>query len=171
MNRQSLWVGWIDKCTVLDVWDLIVGHSPGEHVLITSLDSNNDVAGISAMAELREKHQCKALPVGSGILFDQDCFTALRGHGANFFTGYDEIWWPQSESVTPKPETFRLTSETPISDGPEPGLGRWMHEAGIRLGLGDGYGVNVATFEDWIVSKLRETYGDSVHPTDGIASW
>lgn len=54
MNQQSLWVAWIDKCTVLDVWDLIVGHSPGEHVLITSLDSNNDVAGISAIAELRE---------------------------------------------------------------------------------------------------------------------
>lgn len=170
--EQTLWAAWLPNLSVLDIWDLIVEPaSEDKRALITMLDSSDDVAKMPAIEQLADDYGCEVAILDSGVILDNDCFAALRSHGANFFTGFDEIWWPRDQSVAPKPGTFRLTSEIPISDGPEPGLGQWMYEAGIRLGLGDGCGVNVATFETSIASKLSETYSDVMRMADGSASW
>lgn len=84
---------------------------------------------------------------------------------------YDEVWTTREKRLIPKPPKIRLTSEGAINEFPIPGLGWWMREEGLYLGLGDGFGVNVATFETSIVGVLNAAYGAALRVADADASW
>ncbi|HEY2140826.1 MAG TPA: hypothetical protein VGG98_02050 [Solirubrobacteraceae bacterium] len=135
------------------------------------LDSNPYVAQLTAIKQLLAEHKDQVVPVGDGVLLDSECFAALRVHGDNFFTGYDEVWTTREKRLISKPPKVRFTSEGAVSEHPVPGLGRWMQEEGLCLGLGDGFGVNVATFETSIVGVLTDAYGDALRVADADASW
>jgi hypothetical protein len=169
---KTFWCAWIADTNVLTVWDLVTRKmDEASWTLVTMLDSNENVVELTAVKQLLTEQVCRASPVGGGVLLDGECFAALRVHGDNFFTGYDEIWMTGENDLRPKPPNIRLSSESAISELPVSGLGHWMQGEGLSLGLGDGYGVNVATFEPWVVQLLIDAYGDSLHVADADASW
>ena len=73
----------------------------------------------------------------------------------DFLSGFDEIWLCDEMPVSGKPGKFRLTSDTSLGPGPPAGLADWMRQASCRAGLGDGAGLNFATFDDKLAASWR----------------
>ena len=64
----------------------------------------------------------------------------------DLFSGFDEIWLCPRDPESAKPSDVRLTSDVSLGPDPPPGLAEWMRSAGCFAGLGDGDGLNFATF-------------------------
>lgn len=170
---KQFWCAWIEDTNVLAAWDLVV-----QQILIpvwtivTMLDSNERVAELTAVKQLLAAGEGQVVTLGDAVLFNSDTFAKLRVHGDNFFTGYDEIWTTREMCVSlEKPPHLRISAEQAISEAPMPGLGRWMEANGLCVGMGDGFGTNVATRDSSVVRILTQAYADKIHVADVDASW
>lgn len=88
----------------------------------------------------------------------------IEEHG--FFNGFDEIWFMPDPPKMGKPETLRITSDLGFEADPPAGLSAWMQETECLLGLGDGDGLNFATFDPKIADRFHHKYsscGDNGH--------
>lgn len=85
-------------------------------------------------------------------------FAQLLDQDATFL-GFDEVFFSRKRPTTPKPPTVVLTSEVPVDDRDVEEIDRWMSEAGCCLGLGDGCGLNFATYDLPIAESLRAVRG------------
>jgi hypothetical protein len=170
---EQFWCAWIEGANVLSAWDLITQETDAfPWTLITMLDSNERVAELRAIRQLVAELPGQVVSLADGVLLKGDAFSRLRVHGDNFFTGYDELWMTcEGCSFSKKPSHLRISAEQPIGEVPVPGLGRWMKAMGICVGLGDGFGVNVATGDSSVVGLLRRAYGDAIRVADAGASW
>jgi hypothetical protein len=169
---NQFWCAWIEGTCVLAVWDLVL-----ERILmpvwtvVTMLDSNERVSELTVVKQLLAAGD-HVVSLGDPVLFDSAAFASLRAHGDNFFTGYDEIWLAREMCASlEKPPHLRISAEQAISEAPVPGLGRWMEATGLCVGIGDGFGVNVATRESSVVRLLTQEYRDKIHVADADASW
>jgi hypothetical protein len=170
--ERQFWCAWIEDTNALVVWDLVVRTiSTPVWAVVTMLDSNERIAELTAIGQLiADGGQVELL--GDAVLFDSDAFARLRVHGDNFFTGYDEIWMTREICASlAKPSHLRISAEQTISDAPAPGLGRWMEANGLCVGIGDGFGANVATRDSSVMRILTQEYGEKIHVADAEASW
>ncbi len=172
-TEKQFWCAWIEDTNVLSEWDLISQQTTTfPWTLVTMLDSNERVAELTAIGQIVAELPDQAVPSGDGVLLDNDAFSRLRFHSDNFFTGYDELWMARERrSLVKKPPHLRISAEQPISEAPVPGLGRWMKATGLCVGLGDGFGTNVATSDPSVVHILTRAYGDAIRVADAEASW
>lgn len=170
---KQFWCAWIEDASVLAVWDVIV-----EDILmpawtiVTMLDSNEKVASLTAVKELLTADQSRVVSLGDAVLFDGDAFARLRAHSDNFFTGYDELWMTREVCASvEKPPGLRISAEQALTEAPMPGLGRWMEANGLCVGMGDGFGTNVATRDRVVARVLTRAYDGKIHVADAGASW
>jgi hypothetical protein len=172
-SDQHFWCAWIESTDVLAVRDLIAPRvAPLRWTIVTMLDSNKRVAELTAVRQLLMEHQGRVVTLGDAVLLNSDAFSALQRHKDNFFTGYDELWMTREKcSSLEKPPRLRISAEQAISESHVPGLGRWMKENGLCVGLGDGFGTNIATRDVSVVDILTRAYGDAIHVADAEASW
>ena len=109
-----------------------------EFVLIRSLDSNPNVGGLPFSAELPDRDiRCQTPFVVSGSVL----LNVMIPSG--LFTGFDEIWiLDRVPTSSPSPESS-IVAPTRLDEDPvSAGLAEWLSTPGVRMGLGDGYGLN-----------------------------
>jgi hypothetical protein len=75
------------------------------------------------------------------------------------FSGFDEIWLCTAMPALGKPAHLRITSDQPLGSEPTPELAEWMLVSSCRAGLGDGDGLNFATFDPALASASRRGSG------------
>lgn len=73
----------------------------------------------------------------------------------DMLTGFDEIWLCDRRPLRGKPRSLRLTSDVPLTNGLGPDAAEWMRGASCYVGLGDGDGLNFATFENELAAAWR----------------
>lgn len=123
-------------------------------VMITSIDSSTDVAGIASSYGILDRF------AGSSLL---GCSLVVRGDQVaelslkfNLFNGFDELWCFRESPQTPKPHGLWIVAPFNFHDEEIPPLlATWMTESGCKLGLGDGIGLNYATPEIQIAERLE----------------
>src|ERR1041384_5680562 len=94
-RRHGLNLGWIDSSigTLLRTSDGF--SSRFAYALITCIDSSRDVSTfLSASTVIKRNRGARAL--GDGLLVPADHVAELMAE-FNFFTGFDEIWWFDTE--------------------------------------------------------------------------
>lgn len=79
----------------------------------------------------------------------------VLAHEHDFLSGFDEVWLCPGMPSSGKPAHLRLTSDRALADEPPAGLAEWMLAASCRAGLGDGDGLNFATFDPALVTLWR----------------
>jgi hypothetical protein len=83
--------------------------------------------------------------LGSGMVIDGEALLALIEH--QFFDGFDELWIFRESPIEGKPEAIPLTSDVRLVHELSEDLRNWMYDNGCIAGLGDGDGLNFATFK------------------------
>jgi hypothetical protein len=119
--------------------------------VVSVVDSTPRVGRLPSLAPLIQSHGASLWLCGDDIAFEATFLLVLiEEHG--FFNGFDEIWFMPDLPKIPKPETLRITSDLGFEADPPAGLSAWVQETKCLLGLGDGDGLNFATFDPEIAS-------------------
>lgn len=127
----------------------------GTYALISTIDSTPHVCRLPSLVPLLGRLDVFYETVGDDVVVDAPTLLGLINEH-DFLSGFDEIWLCDAVPTTGKPERFRFTSD--VSLGPEPptGLADWMCESTCRAGLGDGDGLNFATFDAELARLWRD---------------
>ncbi|MDB4951087.1 MAG: hypothetical protein JWM27_3736 [Gemmatimonadetes bacterium] len=153
---MKLTTGWVDT----SIGDLLgqLSHllDPFGAVLVTSVDSTTDLRHIPVVSGIVRRHpECRFV---DGALLAPGALLTRAVHLPSLFTGFDELW---CFDVCPGPGVgVRRRLAGPPSQGTddEPaGLADWMRASGCRLGLGDGFGMSYATFDEEIARMLERS--------------
>lgn len=133
--------GWIDTTVHQFLVEMDRPSVGMRYALITSLDSNPDVAAIAGVSKHLADLEGKFQPVGRGILMATSDLLATEYQSRMFF-GFDEVWFFPHANITSKPEDLSITA--PCSIGPEQirRSAEWLTTNKCSLGLGDGLGMN-----------------------------
>jgi len=114
-------------------------------VLVTMIDSTSKVASLPSLVPRLRELDAAFVEIDDDVLLDAPTVLTLIGEG-RFFTGFDEIWLFAEDPPVGKPTSIRLTSDQRIA-GPSEVLKEWMQRVACTAGLGDGDGLNFATFD------------------------
>jgi len=114
------------------------------HVLVSMVDSTPAV-DLSDLVPLLQSMGENYDELGSGLVISGEALLSLVDEH-KVFDGFDEIWIFGERPIQDKPDAIRLISDRKL--GPEPPglLVDWMRNNGCIAGLGDGDGLNYATF-------------------------
>jgi hypothetical protein len=114
--------------------------------LLASVDSDRRPAHIPRLGGLVVR-VVDGAPVLRG-----EALVALAEDG--FFNGFDEVWvLPEgSESLPPADASLVYPF---LAEGPLPGpLSSWIEQSGARLGVGDGFGLNLVVADNDLAATL-----------------
>jgi hypothetical protein len=149
---ESLIVGWTNTNirAVADVGFL----SQFSSVLISSIDSATDLS-TTEMRSVIAKFDPACVVLGSGIVVRGESMVRLA-RDMDLFSGFDEVWCFDRFPNTPKPSDLWIVSPINIeTDEPPANLLSWMVETDCQLALGDGGGLNFATFREEIAVTVQ----------------
>ena len=125
------------------------------YVLISMIDSTPRVARLRSLVPLVEDLNAFHAEVDDDVVIDVPTLLALVNEH-NFLSGFDEIWLCTEIPKSGKPAELRITSDTPLGTAQPAGLAEWMLDSSCRAGLGDGDGLNFATFDPALAPLWRE---------------
>ncbi len=115
--------------------------------LISMLDSTPAVADLPSLVPYLIESRFAYAEVGRDVLVDMSTMDRLiHDPSHEWFAGFDEVWICSSTPQHGKPHDLRLTSDNHLQSEPT-GLRPWMRESACVLALGDGDGLNFATFD------------------------
>jgi len=126
----------------------------GRFVLVSMIDSTPNVSHLPSFVPLLADLGAFHAEVEDDVLIEAKTLLALIDDH-DFLTGFDEIWLCDEIPRSGKPRGVRLTSELRLGSEPPPGMAQWMLRAPCRAGLGDGDGLNFATFDDQLAARWR----------------
>src|ERR1041384_1359261 len=123
---DGLSLGWIDS-GIRELLRTSQGLLAGfPHALITCIDSSRDMLNFQAAYTIMDRYK-GARPLGRGLVVPADRLTEI-GATFNFFTGFDEVWWFNTEPTIEKPDDIKIVGALNLeTDNPPAGLANWMH--------------------------------------------
>lgn len=125
----------------------------GVTVLLTTVDSDRNVADLSSVTEVLRDAGATFSRVGSALALPWPSFRALLA--SELLAGFDEVWLCRGDApATPPPDT-KITADKEIAQ-PSAGLIGWMKESGCLAGLGDGAGLNWIASDSELASLWRD---------------
>jgi hypothetical protein len=154
-NIDGLTVGRIDASVSVALrssreWAGLFGFA-----LITSIDSSQDLRRVRSALTITQEI-AGATFLGSGLLVPASGIAQVAER-FKMFTGFDEVWFFPGKPRSSKPSELYLVAPLDLETEPPPeGLARWCAESGCQLGLGDGIGMNFATPDRQIASKVQQ---------------
>lgn len=153
---DSLQIGWNPS---LDI-PAALRRVPAERlaaqcVLVSMIDSTPRVRRLPSLVPLLETLGVFYTTVDDDVIIGIPAFFALVDEH-DFLSGFDEVWLCAEKPGAGKPEGLRITSDTPLGPEPPSGLADWMLESSCGTGLGDGDGLNFATFDPALAALWRE---------------
>jgi len=123
-------------------------------VLITSIDSTTNLSATEMRSQIA-RFDPACLFLGSGIIINGESMVRLV-RDLDLFTGFDEVWCFERFPSTPKPSDLWIVSPFNIETDESPrNLASWMAETECKLALGDGFGLNFATFQEEIAIMVQ----------------
>jgi hypothetical protein len=153
---RTYWLPSLDIPTVLH--PVMSAVSDARQAVISRIDSTPGVASLESVRRLLESLGASYENVGGDVVVDVSVLVAaVEGH--DFLTGFDEVWLCMDVPRSERPPNLEITSDVPFVDRAPAGLSEWMLEVGCRVGLGDGDGLNVATFDPHL-ARLIQAIGD-----------
>jgi hypothetical protein len=124
--------------------------------LLRHLESRlRQAARLPSLVPLLEKLGAFHAEVDDDVAIEVPTFLALVDEH-EFSWGFDVIWLCTEIPKSGKPEHIRLTSDAPLGPEPPAGLADWMRGSSCCAGLGDGDGLNYATFDAALAALWRE---------------
>lgn len=126
------------------------------YVLVSMIDSTPHVRRLPSVIPLLRRLDVFYEIVGDDVVIEPLTLLGLISE-YDFLSGFDEVWLCDAVPTAGKPERFRLTSDVSIGPAPASGLVDWMQESNCRAGLGDGDGLNFATFDAALAALWRES--------------
>jgi hypothetical protein len=142
--EEELMVNWVD----FRINELLRFHtstiSRFAFVMITTIDSSSDIAGIANGYRLFDIYgECSIH--GEALLLPGDRIENLHQR-FNLFNGFDEIWCFNERPRLVKSSDLSIVAPLNLAvDDTPPLLASWMKQSGCKLGLGDGIGMNIVT--------------------------
>jgi hypothetical protein len=115
------------------------------YVLVSMVDSTPNVGQLPSLIPLLDSLGANHSLLGSSVIIGGDTLLALVEEH-EFFNGFDEIWLFRDTPAVSKPEAIPITSDIRLQQELPEVLVSWMRESGCIAGLGDGDGLNFATF-------------------------
>lgn len=156
---RRLLSGWVDNADLPFATELLAELLGGfQVVLVTCLDSSRAVWSAGPLHNCIEMLGEPSEMLGDGLMLGMPAFVQLLNQDTTFF-GFDEVFFSRKCPTTPKPPTVVLTSEVPINERGVGEIHRWMSQSGCCLGLGDGCGLNFATYDLSIAESLLAVRG------------
>lgn len=152
-EAPALNTGWLDASigTVFAEREEMI--RPFAWLLITSLDSTNDLTRVPVAGDVVRRHPTAHF-LGGGLAIQRRDLQSILSDQRLFF-GFDEVWFFESEPMERKPDDVAIVAPLDFrTSKPTPGLERWMTESACRLGLGDGVGMNYVTSDENVADRL-----------------
>lgn len=152
MSDQLLY-GWNPLLDVPSALERLAGAELADLVaLVSVIDSTPNVADMpSLVPHLRRTGR-------SYTVADRDVAVRLPALieliDQDFFFGFEEIWLYSAVPRQGKPAGVRITSDLHLTALPA-GLSEWMSGSGCLAGLGDGDGLNFATFDEHLAELWK----------------
>jgi hypothetical protein len=152
-------VGWLDTSI-----GTVVRHDAGAltrfaYWLVTSVDSSTDLPRNSTARAIVERYE-KCAFLGQGLVLPGADAPAVAEE-FDLFNGFDEVWFFQTKPEMAKSAGLSIVSPLNLGSDPVPPLlTSWMKQSGCELGLGDGIGLNYATYSE-ASARLIEDVGSS----------
>jgi hypothetical protein len=116
------------------------------YVLVSMIDSTPKVRELLSLVPLLKELGVFYAEVDDDVVIELPTLFALADEH-NFLSGFDEVWLCTNVPASGKPTRFRITSDVPFGAEPPAGLAEWMLRSSCVAGLGDGDGLNFATFD------------------------
>jgi hypothetical protein len=154
-QAQHLHIGWLANCDIPSaVRQIPVTYLSDRYVLVSVVDSTPQVGNLPSLVPLIQSHGAFYGLCGEDVVIEAPFLLVLiEEHG--FFNGFDELWFMSHIPAMAKPTALRITSDLRFEIDPPAGLSVWMQEAECLLGLGDGDGLNFATFDPGAADCFR----------------
>jgi hypothetical protein len=153
---DSLEFGWTPSLDIPAAFHSVPAERfAGHYVLVSMVDSTPQVARLPSLVPLLDKLGAFHAEVDDDVAIEVQTFLALVDEH-EFFLGFDVIWLCTEIPKSGKPEHIRLTSDAPLGPEPPAGLVDWMLGSFCCAGLGDGDGLNFATFDAALAALWRE---------------
>src|SRR4051812_36050365 len=152
----DLHVGWNPDLDVPAAIDRMLSTGSCSAVaLVSMLDSTPGVASLPSLVPHLIESGLDYATIGEDVLVDLPTLLELtRDEDHAWFAGFDEVWICSSRPTCGKPDDVRITSDNAMTTEPD-GLSAWMRSATCFLALGDGDGLNFATFDPTLAAVLR----------------
>lgn len=153
---QKLIYGWTQKLNIT----VALHRLPHEFVisssvLVSIIDSTEGVSQLPSLVPLLLEMGADHSEISGDLVIGGETMLCLVDD-YKFFTGFDEVWLFSGSPGSSKPKTVRLTSDIPVGQEPPDVLVRWMETSGCLAGLGDGDGLNFATFDPGLAGLWYE---------------
>ena len=129
--------------------------------MTTAIDSHRDVANLSSLGWLQERYGSRIATFDAHLVVRADIIAEFVTAEANVFNGFDEIWCFEAMPGEPRPDDLAITSDAPLEGERARRVAAWMEASGAGLGLGDGAGLNYATFDPRIADVLARWHADA----------
>ena len=151
--QGRLLYGWNADLDVLSALDRIASNRLARvTALLSVIDSSPDVARMISLIPLLERTGRAYTVVDRDVGVELPILLELFEE--QFFTGFDEVWLVRGTPRRGKPNGLRITSDLRLT-GPREGLSEWMVDSNCLAGLGDGDGLNFATFDERLAGVWR----------------
>ena len=122
--------------TLVDAW----------YALVSVVDSTPHVRQLPSLASLLLSISADHREVEDDVAVPGAVLRSLIDEH-HFFPRFDEIYLFPELPTRGKPASITITSDAPFGSRAPSGLAEWMQLAGCIAGLGDGIGLNFATFD------------------------
>lgn len=147
MTPRALNARWLAPLDIPAVLRRVLTSRPDiKYALVSMIDSTPGVGSLPSLVLLLETLGAFYKRVDGDVVVDMPTLLALVEEH-EFLAGFDEIWLFAGIPESSKPESLRITSDRPLSGEPPAALAQWMIASGCLVGLGDGDGLNVVTFD------------------------
>lgn len=123
------------------------------YALVSRIDSTTSVASLPSLVPFLDSLAAFHDDVGGDVVIDSSTLLALvEDH--DDLTGFDEGWLFAEMPSTIRPVDVKITSDRSFAGEVPAALETWMAAAGCCVGLGDGDGLNVATFDRRVANAI-----------------
>jgi hypothetical protein len=152
---KTLHVGWIPNLDVPAAIRRLSSHQIGGLlILVSMIDSTPRVSRLPSLVPLLQQLDASYCEIDDDVLIDGPTLMMLIEEH-QFLMGFDEIWLFAEAPTSGKPNELRITSDVRLSSPPPDGLQAWMRDVHCLAGLGDGHGLNFATYDESLAAQWQ----------------
>ncbi len=154
MSPLVVTYGWTGDASITS---LVRSKSPVfeavEFVVIRTVDSSNEPWEMPWLQRRLDEEPDWALSARPLVVSGRQLVSLVRA--GDVFFGFDEIWLLSNKPMTQPPEDCYLEAPLKLDEDPLPtGVAAWIEAEGVRVGLGDGFGLNFAGSDFELIAEF-----------------